>query len=722
MAIAKIKKILIILHQEEKEKFLSGLQSLGIFHLANITTEFLTIQKDTLNKIEEVIDFLNSFINEELKKEKILISEKNLEGLKKEELQNIIDTILEKKKKIEDLEKEINYYQTEIKKIVPFKNFVYPLEKLKNIKHFNFIFGKIRKGDFVKLKGILEREKGFYRIINEEKEEISLFIGIFKEFYEEIKSQLVNSGLEIVDLTKYSGTVNENIIQFQEKIANLEALKENLQEELKNRGEDFKKLKIYYDYLFNEEIKKEVEKKLPFTKRCVFITGWLKEKDLFIFEKFAKSFSTVVYQVITPKENEEIPVALENKKFFYPFETVLDLYGMPKPNEIDPTPFLAPFFAIFFALCLTDAGYGFILTFLSFFLLKKYPKAKKFLTLLLICSIFTIFAGAITNGWFGDFFDKFNISFLKELKNKLVVFDPFKNPLIFFIISLILGYIHLNYGFLLEVYEAFKIKNPLPAIFNEGSWFLILNSFILYLYFKKFYLLIIFLLGISFIIALSRFEERLFLKQFVLSLIIFCLLLFFGYRLNFLPPVFYLSKYILLTLIIFFIVLSLKEEFKKEKLIISGITILILALYGFQLINKVIPVLAVLITFFIFKNNWLLLKKIIWGIYNLYGGTSFVGVVLSYIRLMALGMVTAGIAMAINTIAFLAIKIPVVGILGALIILLIGHTYNMAINVLGAFVHTLRLHYVEFFPRFFTGGGIKFMPLRRETKYIKIET
>jgi vacuolar-type H+-ATPase subunit I/STV1 len=316
MAIAKIKKLLIILHQEEKERFLSGLQSLGIFHLANITTEFLTIQKDVLNKIEEVIDFLNPFVNKEQKKEKILISEKDLASLKKEELLNIVNTILEKKKKIEELEKEINYYQTEIKKIVPFKNFVYPLEELKNIKHFDFLFGKIKKGDFIKLENILEREKGFYKVINEEKEEIYLFIGIFKEFYEELKSKLVNSGFEIVDLTKYSGTINENIIQFQEKIANLEALKENLQKELKNGEEDFKKLKIYYDYLFNEEIKKEVEKKLSFSKRCVFITGWLKEKDLSTFEKFAQAFSTVVYQIITPKEDEEIPVALENKKAF----------------------------------------------------------------------------------------------------------------------------------------------------------------------------------------------------------------------------------------------------------------------------------------------------------------------------------------------------------------------------------------------------------------------
>jgi V/A-type H+-transporting ATPase subunit I len=110
-----------------------------------------------------------------------------------------------------------------------------------------------------------------------------------------------------------------------------------------------------------------------------------------------------------------------------------------------------------------------------------------------------------------------------------------------------------------------------------------------------------------------------------------------------------------------------------------------------------------------------------WGLYTLYGGTSFLGVVLSYIRLMALGMVTAGIAMAINTIAWMVIKIPIVGIILALIILIFGHAYNIAINILGAFVHSLRLNYVEFFPRFFTGGGEKFSPFQRETKYVTIK-
>ena len=99
---------------------------------------------------------------------------------------------------------------------------------------------------------------------------------------------------------------------------------------------------------------------------------------------------------------------------------------------------------------------------------------------------------------------------------------------------------------------------------------------------------------------------------------------------------------------------------------------------------------------------------------------SYLGDILSYIRLMALGMVTAGIGMAINTIAFMMVDIPVVGVLLTVVVLTGGHLFNLAINLLGGFVHTLRLQYVEFFTKFFVGGGKAFKPLSYGHKYISI--
>ena len=102
------------------------------------------------------------------------------------------------------------------------------------------------------------------------------------------------------------------------------------------------------------------------------------------------------------------------------------------------------------------------------------------------------------------------------------------------------------------------------------------------------------------------------------------------------------------------------------------------------------------------------------------GLTSFLGDFLSYIRLMALGLVTAGIGVAINKIAFQFLSIPYAGIVLLIIVRIFGHIFNIGINILGGFVHTLRLQYVGFFPKFYLGGGRPIRTLRDEHKYITI--
>jgi V/A-type H+-transporting ATPase subunit I len=109
------------------------------------------------------------------------------------------------------------------------------------------------------------------------------------------------------------------------------------------------------------------------------------------------------------------------------------------------------------------------------------------------------------------------------------------------------------------------------------------------------------------------------------------------------------------------------------------------------------------------------------GFYNLFSSVFYIGDVLSYLRLMGLSMVGAGLAMAFNLMAKQAMGIPYgIGIVFMLVILIGGHGFNLALSVLGAFVHTLRLQYVEYFPKFFAGGGSAFEPLSKQYKYIYI--
>jgi len=102
--------------------------------------------------------------------------------------------------------------------------------------------------------------------------------------------------------------------------------------------------------------------------------------------------------------------------------------------------------------------------------------------------------------------------------------------------------------------------------------------------------------------------------------------------------------------------------------------------------------------------------------------TGYVGDWLSYARLLALGLATAGMALAFNVVAqLLPDMIPVVGIILMPIILIIAHMANLGLNALGAGVHSLRLQYVEFFNRFYEGGGREFSPFKINRKYTRVK-
>ncbi|RKJ41129.1 V-type ATP synthase subunit I [Acutalibacter sp. 1XD8-33] len=112
-------------------------------------------------------------------------------------------------------------------------------------------------------------------------------------------------------------------------------------------------------------------------------------------------------------------------------------------------------------------------------------------------------------------------------------------------------------------------------------------------------------------------------------------------------------------------------------------------------------------------------KRFLKGLYGLYGVSSWLSDILSYSRLLALGLATGVIAQVFNMLGAMAGGGPV-GVVLFIVVFLIGHVLNLLINLLGAYVHTNRLQYVEFFGKFYEGGGRKFEPFSAKTKYFKI--
>ncbi len=113
--------------------------------------------------------------------------------------------------------------------------------------------------------------------------------------------------------------------------------------------------------------------------------------------------------------------------------------------------------------------------------------------------------------------------------------------------------------------------------------------------------------------------------------------------------------------------------------------------------------------------------RLLAGLYGLYDVSKYLGDVLSYSRLLALGLSTSVIAMVVNTLCQTALRVPIVGWIAVPVIFLGGHLFNLAISFLGGFVHSMRLQFVEFFTKFYESGGKPLRPLTLQGKYVEFE-
>lgn len=122
------------------------------------------------------------------------------------------------------------------------------------------------------------------------------------------------------------------------------------------------------------------------------------------------------------------------------------------------------------------------------------------------------------------------------------------------------------------------------------------------------------------------------------------------------------------------------------------------------------------------RGNKGVFSKLFGGVFSLYDVVGFMSDILSYSRLLALGLATGIIASIVNQMSVMFDFPAIIKFVLMLLIILVGHSINFAINALGAYVHSCRLQYLEFFGKFFTGGGVAFKPLKANTKYIAVKS
>ena len=333
----------------------------------------------------------------------------------------------------------------------------------------------------------------------------------------------------------------------------------------------------------------------------------------------------VFYLKDEAKVEENPPIQFKNNKFVKMFEVLTDMYGRPAYNGFDPTPFIAVFFLLFFALCMGDAGYGLVLILVGL-LLKKVDSFKDMAPLVVTLGVATVFVGFFLHTFFS-----IDIAQWKCFEGIRWIFlpDEIAGYAGGMVLSLVVGVVHLCLAMVVKAINCVKVNGFAASLGTLGWTLLIVGGVIV---------------GA---IALTG---------------------------------------------------VLSSEVTKWVLIVLGVV----SALGIFVFND--PK----------RNKLANVGMGLWDTYNTV--TGLMGDVLSYLRLYALGLAGAMLGMAFNDMgkmvlgdgSNLVLWIPFI------LLVLIGHTLNIAMCALGAFVHPLRLNFLEFFKNSgYEAAGRKFNPLTK---------
>ncbi len=343
-----------------------------------------------------------------------------------------------------------------------------------------------------------------------------------------------------------------------------------------------------------------------------------------------------------PSPHEQVPVSLKNDPFSRLFEPIMKIFSLPNYRELDPTPFFAPFYTLFFGLCLADFGYGILLlaAALGGLLFIKKAAIRPYLLLGAIFALSVMLAGVMLDDYFGVRIGEGTGSLPADSAPVLFRLGWFRNQNDAMLLPLMLGVIQVLFGLALRVVNQVKHLGAQGALQPIGTIALFFGT------------LVIFIprLGESF--AIGPVPVGQWFSVFPAGL--------------------------------------------GTWLVLIGLA-LILLFNGLEKGTKI----------------WFRPLTGLWKLYEL--ATGMPGDILSYVRLFALGLAGGLLAEAVNNIAMMLTSgSGLLRYVAMALVLLVGHGLNLAIGMLSAFVHSLRLTFVEFYKALeFTGGGLAYSPLKK---------
>ncbi|MBT3318470.1 MAG: V-type ATP synthase subunit I [Clostridia bacterium] len=631
-----MKKVALIAHTDNRSAVLQSLQDIGAVEVVSTQEQELSAVEasGTLPALEkrlgEVREALDVIRNYDESKTGFLTPKPSITIDKLKNMQQsfeLEDKAIEQTKQFSDdmnaLKTRRHRLRNRVTQLEPYAKFDAPLESVRDNDYTSCLLGTIPTDKMDAYKDIRKKfeQTAYFEEIDQHKDLLALYVVMAKDADEELTGELKFIGFAEAYTKELYGTPADLMFDLNNEYESLGFETEEYEEKAKKFVDDKLTLQAIEDYLLNEIARERCVENLGQTGSAFMLEGWIVADGEPTVKKAILDAAPESYIEFSEPEREDLPpTAISNGSIVTPFEGVTEMYGVPSSKGFDPNKLMSIFYFLIFGMMMADIAYGLILSLGALLVLKlKKPTGtfRKITGVIMICGIATTLWGF----FFGNVF---------AIEGIPSVINPIQDAILMLVLCLGLGVVHILVGLGIGAYMAIRDGRVWDAIFDKGSWIMILVG------------------GIMLAVGM--------MMGGVLTTI--------------------------------------------------G---MIVALMGFAILICTAG-----------RHKKGIFRKMIGGLASVYDITGYVSDILSYSRIFGMGLATTVIAMVFNTIAGLFMG-PWWGYIIGIIVMTIGHVFNIGINTLGSFVHTARLQYIEFFSKFYEGGGHAFMPLSVRTKNHRLE-
>lgn len=638
MAIVKMKKLTLLAMRADREKLYRLMQRMQCVEIIELLPNYADykaeentdyqIEGAALERIRWALQKLARYDTQPKPAfgQYPLVSEEESQRVlqSRKELENVITRLEDIERRSGDMRAAEMRIKTARDQYLPWETFTLTAQDLAASRTVLQMAGNVPTRNLPQLEEAFASLPALTRVVSQTPDTSNIYVAIHNSALEEGRSALEAAGFSQENFSPLQGkNAKEYLASLSEQERDLAALRTTLESETKELAQYIGDLKILHDILTLEERKHSASLKSAETSQTFLMQGWVPEEvSLKLKDSIQKASPSAQVSLEDPKEDEEPTILLKNNSFVSAFEPVVEGFSMPAYRGIDPTAVMSPFYIILFGVMLSDAGYGLMMAvaLLAFVKIKKIPvRNAKMLYLLIFSGISTIVCGLAFNTVLG-----FNP--LPRF-SRFFPLDAVNDPMPVIVVCLAIGAIHLFAGLGVAAYMNLKRGDPVAAISDQFSWFLLL-------------------MGLGLLV---------------------------------LPATATIGKYMALTGVVIILLMTGRDK----------------------------------------KNP---IKRLLSGLGALYGVTSWVSDLLSYMRLFGMGLATGVIGMVFNLLIGMVWSGGIIGKVIAAILFIVCHLFNLGINALGAYVHSCRLQYIEFFGKFYEDGGKPFRPLDMKTKYVSIQT